>query len=144
MRPAARKKGNTQRFLAESGFKDGSARCARSRRSCDRFVMTGMHYGNSTSSMEQRRRRRDKQGRRTEKNGDSEDLIARLRNKKKPRSSLPPASAKPEMATGVPGRRRKLTDGEVSPAGTVLGNYRIATRFKSQITPKFVWQLKNL
>ena len=49
------------------------------------------------------------------------------------------ASAKPEVATGATGTRWKITDGEVSPAGTVLGNYRIATRFKSQITPKIAW-----
>ena len=34
--------------------------------------------------------------------------------------------------------RWKLTDGESVPASTVPTNYRIATRFKSQITPKFV------
>ena len=36
------------------------------------------------------------------------------------------------------GRRREL------PACTVQVNYRIATRFISQITLKFVWKLKNL
>ena len=54
------------------------------------------------------------------------------------------ASAKPEVATGATGTRWKITNGEVSPAGTVHGNYRITTSLKSQITPKFVWQLKNL
>ena len=49
------------------------------------------------------------------------------------------ASAKPEMAMGAPRSRWKLADGEVSPAGTVPTNYRIATRLISQITPKFVW-----
>ena len=49
------------------------------------------------------------------------------------------ASAKPKVATGTLGSRWKLADGEVSPAGTVPTNYRIATRLISQITPKFVW-----
>ena len=35
-------------------------------------------------------------------------------------------------------RRRQL------PAGIVPQNYKIATRFKTQITPKFMQQLKNL
>ena len=47
------------------------------------------------------------------------------------------ANAKPEMATGVIGSRWKLAVGEVSPAGTVPTNYRIATRLISQITLKF-------
>jgi len=50
-----------------------------------------------------------------------------------------PASAKPEMAIGTPGSQRNLTVGEVSPKDTVHRNYRIATRFKYQIIPKFVW-----
>ena len=49
------------------------------------------------------------------------------------------ASAKPEVATGATGRRWKLAVGEVSPAGTVPTNYRIATRLISQITLKFIW-----
>ena len=49
------------------------------------------------------------------------------------------ASAKPKMATGATRTLRKLTDGEVSACCTVPTNYRIATLFNSQITPKFVW-----
>lgn len=49
------------------------------------------------------------------------------------------ASTMPKKATGATGTPRKLTDGEVSPVGTVHNIYRIATRFNSQITPKFVW-----
>ena len=49
------------------------------------------------------------------------------------------ASAKPEVATGATGSQWKLTVGEVSPAGTVPTNYRIATRLISQITFKIVW-----
>ena len=49
------------------------------------------------------------------------------------------ASAKSEVATGATGNRWKLAVGEVSPAGTVPTNYRIATRLISQITFKFVW-----
>ena len=49
------------------------------------------------------------------------------------------ASAKPEMATGAPGRRWKLTDGESWPAFTVQAIYQNATCFISQITLKFVW-----
>ena len=43
------------------------------------------------------------------------------------------------VTTSVPGRRRKLAVGEVSPEDTIHRNYRIATRIESQITPKFVW-----
>ena len=46
-----------------------------------------------------------------------------------------PTSLKPEMATGTTGSRRKLTDGEVSPAGTVHYIYRIATRLISKLLP---------
>ena len=53
-------------------------------------------------------------------------------------------STKPKMATSAPGSRKKIADGEVASAATVSQNYKIATRFESQITPKFVWQLKNL
>ena len=56
----------------------------------------------------------------------------------------PHASAKQEVATGMPRSRWKLTDGESWPAFTVQAIYRNATRFISQITLKFVWKLKNL
>ena len=72
-------------------------------------------------------------------NGDGEDLIARLKSKKKPRRGLLHTSAKPNVATSAPGSQRKLAVGEVSPEDTVHRNYRIATRLFSQITPKFVW-----
>ena len=49
------------------------------------------------------------------------------------------ASAKSEVATGATGNRWKLAVGEVSPAGTVPTNYRIATRSIFQITLNFVW-----
>ena len=49
------------------------------------------------------------------------------------------ASTEPKMSTGATGSRRKLTDGEVSPVGTVHNIYRIATRLISQVTPKFIW-----
>ena len=55
---------------------------------------------------------------------------------------LPHASVKQEVATGAPGSRQKLTDGESLPACTIQANYRIATRSISQITLKFVWKLK--
>ena len=58
---------------------------------------------------------------------------------KKPHSSLLLTSVKPKMATSAPGNQKKVTGGEVSPAGTVHRNYRIATRFETQITPKFMW-----
>ena len=51
----------------------------------------------------------------------------------------PHASVKQEVATGAPGRRWKLTDGESWPAFTVQAIYQNATRFISQITLKFVW-----
>ena len=67
------------------------------------FAVTSWHYDDGTSSTEQQRRRREKQGRRTEKNGDGEDFIARLRSKKKPRHGLLHTSAKPNVATSAPG-----------------------------------------
>ena len=72
-------------------------------------------------------------------NGDDKDLITRPGRKKKPCRGLLHASAKPNVATSVPGTPRKVADGEVSPAGTVPNNYRIATRLIAQITPKFIW-----
>ena len=54
------------------------------------------------------------------------------------------ASATPKLTTNASGSQKKLAVGEVSPAVTVHHIYRIATRLISQITPKFVWQLKNL
>ena len=51
----------------------------------------------------------------------------------------PHASVKQEVATGAPGSRWKLTDGESCPAFTVQAIYRNATRFISQITLKIVW-----
>ena len=51
---------------------------------------------------------------------------------------LPHASAMQEVATGTPGSRQKLTDGESLPACTVQGIYQNATRFIAQITLKFV------
>ena len=133
------RKACTAGFPAESSFKGWLAGCARSKQSYDGFAATGMRYGDGTSSTEQRRRRREKQRRRTAKNDEGEDLIARLRSKRKPRSNLLHASAKPNVATSAPGRRRKLAVGEVSPEDTVHRNYRIATHLFSQITPKFVW-----
>jgi len=50
----------------------------------------------------------------------------------------PHTSAKPEVATSVPGSRWKLTDGESWPAFTVQAIYRNATHFISQITLKIV------
>ena len=79
-----------------------------------------------------------------EENGDVVSFIMRPGRTKKPRSSLLLASAKPKMATSAPGNQKKVAGGEVSPAGTVHRNYRIATRLEPQFTPKFMWQLKNL
>ena len=72
------------------------------------------------------------------KNGGGVDLIARLRSTRKTRRSLLRASAKPKMATSAPRNQKKVADSEVSSAVTVHQNYRIATRFESQITPKFM------
>jgi len=50
----------------------------------------------------------------------------------------------PKMAMSAPGTEKKVAGGEVASVVTVYQIYRIAIRFKSQITPKFMWQLKNL
>ena len=72
------------------------------------------------------------------KNDDGEGLIARLRSARKPCRSLPRASAKLKTATRAPGTKKKAAGGEVASVATVHQNYQIATRFKTQITPKFM------
>ena len=144
MLPAARKKGDERRFPTKSSDQSWLAGCARNKRSYDGFAATGKTL--------RRRHRLDgamavasgKQRRRMAKNGDGEGHIARLRSTRKPRRSLLCTNTKPKTATSAPGNQKKVTGGEVSSAVTVHQNYRIATRFKFQITPKFMWQLKNL
>ena len=72
------------------------------------------------------------------KNDNGEGLIARLRSARKPRRSLPHASAKLRMATRAPGTEKKAAGDEVASVATVQLNYRIAIRLKIQITPKFM------
>ena len=102
------------------------------------------HYGDGTGSMEQRRRRREKQGRR---NGDERRRhwpysAAQKQGEVTQESSR--ASVEPKTATSAPGNQKKAAGGEVASAATVPHIYRIVIRFESQITPKFMWQLKNL
>ena len=103
------------------------------------FATTGMRYGDGTSSTEQWRRRREKQGRRNREERRRRRPYSAAQKQEEATQQPSPTNAKPEMATGAPGRRRKLTDGELSACCTIPTNYRIATRFNSQITPKFVW-----
>jgi len=102
------------------------------------------HYGDGTGSTEQRRRCQEKQGRRNwdERRRHWPYSAAQKQGEATQESSR--ASVEPKTATSAPGNQKKAAGGEVSPAGTVHRNYRIATRFESQITPKFMWQLKNL
>ena len=72
------------------------------------------------------------------KNDGGEGLIARLRSARKPCRSLPRASAKPKTATSAPRTQKKIADGEVASTVTVHLIYKIATRFKTQITSKFM------
>ena len=91
------------------------------------------------SSTEQRRRRRENQSR---ENGEERRLLrlySAAKNQVEATQEPSRASMESEMATDATGTPKKITDGEVSPAGTVHRNYRIATHFESQITPKFVW-----
>ena len=85
-----------------------------------------------------------KQREKEKKNGGDAGLIARPGSKEKPRRSLPHTSAKLRTATRAPGAEKKAVGDEVASVATVHQIYRIAIRFKSQITPKFIWQLKNL
>ena len=64
------------------------------------------------------------------KNDGGEGLIARLRSARKPRRSLPRASAKLKTATHAPGTEKKTADGEVASVATVQLNYRIPIRLK--------------
>ena len=126
MLPATRKKGNARRFLVESGFKDGLAGSTRSKQSWDTLCRDWKGATAKTGEKKRKERRRCELNRAARKQGEAMQQPSH-------------ASAKPEVATGATGSRRKVADGEVSPEDTVHRNYRIATRLFSQITPKFVW-----
>ena len=79
-----------------------------------------------------------KQREKEKKNGGDAGLITRLRSKKKPRHGLHRASAKLRMPTPALGTEKKAAGDEVASVATVHQNYQIATRFKTQITPKFM------
>ena len=103
------------------------------------FAKTWKALRRRHSSTEQRRRRREKQSR---ENGEERRLLrlySAAKNQVEATQEPSHASAEPEMATGTIGTPKKITDGEVSPVGTVQGNYQIATLSISQITPKFAW-----
>ena len=86
---------------------------------------------------ERRRREKQRRGNGGERRRRWLYSIAKKHGEATPQPSH--ASAKPEVATGATRSRWKLAVGEVSPAGTVPTNYRIATRLISQITLKFIW-----
>ena len=98
---------------------------------------TGRRYGDGKSSTELWRWRREKAEEETAKNDDDVGFITRLRSKKKPRHGLHRASMTPKMATCVPRSKPKVTGDVARAVNTVPSNYRIAIRFKIQITPKF-------
>jgi len=79
------------------------------------FVEAGMHYGDDASSTELWQRRREKQRRRKEKNGDVTSFKGRPGSKRKPRRGLLHASAKPNVATNAPGSQRKVAGGDSCP-----------------------------
>ena len=72
------------------------------------------------------------------KNGDVVGDKARPESKEKTRRGLLHASAEPKRATATTRTESKLADGELAYMATVHLIYRIATRFKTQITPKFM------
>ena len=78
------------------------------------------------------------------KNGDGIGLIAQLRSTRKPCRSLLHASAKPKTATSAPRSRRKAAGGDSCPMALFAIITELPLVLNSQITPKFVWQLKNL
>ena len=96
-------------------------------------------YGDGTSSSELGDADGKNRGRKRRRTATTSWLYSAAKKHEEATQQPSHASAKPKMATGAPGIRWKLTDGEVSPAGIVPTNYRIATRLISQITPKFVW-----
>ena len=98
-----------------------------------------MRYGNNTSSTELGGGDGKNRGRRKSDDDGVPAFIARSRHTETTAQQLLHASATPKKATGATGMPRKLTDGEVSPVGTVHNIYRIATRLIFQITPKFIW-----
>ena len=85
------------------------------------------------------RRHREKQRRGNEEERRWRKLYSAAKKQGEAMQQPSHASAKPEVATGATRRRWKLAVGEVSPAGTVQGNYRIATHLISQIAFKIVW-----
>ena len=95
------------------------------------FAEAGNALRRRHSSTKQWWRRWEEQRKKTEKNDDVGGFKMRPGRMKKPCSSLLLASAKPKMATSAPGNQKKVVGGEVSPAGTVHQNYRIATRIET-------------
>ena len=79
-----------------------------------------------------------KQRRRKETNGDGTSYIRWPGSKRKLQRSLSRASAKLRTATRMLGTEKKAAGDELASVATVHQNYQIATRFKTQITPKFM------
>ena len=104
----------------------------------------GMRYDDGASTTELWRWQRKSRAGKTEKNGDVIGLIMWLRSKKKPRHGLHRASTMPNMATTATGSQRKLAGGDSCPMALFAIIIELPLVLNSQITPKFVWQLKNL
>ena len=98
----------------------------------------GRRYGDGKSSTELWWWLREKQSKETGTNDGDAGLITWLRSKKKPPHGLHHASAKLRTATRAPGTEKKAAGDEVASVATVHQNSQIATRFKTQITPKFM------
>ena len=86
-------------------------------------------YGNG-GGRKQRRKKND--------DDDVSAFITRLRSKEKPRHGLHRTSTTPKTATRAPGTETKVAGDVALAASTVQLNYRIAIRFKIQITLKFL------
>ena len=78
------------------------------------FAATGWRYGDDASSTELWRRR-EKQRRRKEKNGDGTSFKELPGSKRKPRRGLLHTSAKPNVAMNAPGSQRKVAGGDSCP-----------------------------
>ena len=82
--------------------------------------------------------RREKQRKEKERRRRRLDLYNAVKAHGDGTQQLLHTSATPKMATSTPRTEKKVTGGEVASTGTVHRIYKTATRFKTQITPKFM------
>ena len=136
--PAVKKKEDGRRFLAHSGNHDWRTGFTRRIRSWYRLGYDDEALRRRRGLAGVERWRREKQRNRKETNGDGTRALKAARKQREATQGLLRASAKPRAATATNRMESKHAGDEVSSTGTVHRNYRTATGFETQITPKFV------